>query len=263
MTRPDYDTREGIARYIKTFEGLRELRRLRHEAGYDRDEDLDEFCVLGRFYLDRSGNFGVLVENAPADIWKLSRYEPDNVWPAVLTGEELGLICRGDFWSAEHRSPFPPEGAVCPTCGKGWSLVDCWEFVTRLRDDAVEHPDCFQARTAKEQRAEFKKCFENAGFPDVNLITIPNEYHGNERRTGKPPYYASPWYLAQVGEGGVFKIGWRKSVISIDWSATGKYIGRHAYAPPEDDWVTSEAGLTHAHGYAKASQYLAKLVPLI
>jgi hypothetical protein len=103
-----------------------------------------------------------------------------------------------------------------------------------------------------------EEVFERAGYPRVNLITIPNEYWG-KGRNGKAPYYARPWYLAQVGESPVFKIGWRKSVLCIDWSDTGKRLPDLF----EGEEVTRDSTLVHAWGYDKAAEYLRKLVPAL
>lgn len=52
---------------------------------------------------------------------------------------------------------------------------------------------------------------------------------------------------------GLIQIGWRKRVISIDWSDTG--IRR---VVTEDD-VTKDDTMVHAYSYAKALAYLTAL----
>ena len=190
-----YNTKEGIASFLGSVKGLRALWHERHAAGHERKERLAEFCVLGRFYLDQCGNFYVLTRNAPADVWTKSAATA-GACPNVLTREELSLVCRGDHWGGELRDPLPPVNAVCDSCGRGWVLSDCHEFV--LNSDKVEHLGCYKRRCAAEQRAEFEACFRSAGFPRVNLVTIPNEYWGSD-------YYALPWYLAQVDDGRHFQ----------------------------------------------------------
>jgi hypothetical protein len=64
---------------------------------------------------------------------------------------------------------------------------------------------------------------------------------------------ASPWWLV-LTEYGLIKIGWRKRVINIDWSATG--LGA---APVTRDDVTQWRQGVHAYSYGKAVDYLSAL----
>lgn len=61
-----------------------------------------------------------------------------------------------------------------------------------------------------------------------------------------------PWWLVITGHG-VIRIGWRKRVIEIDWSDTGR-----AVEVTKDD-VTKEPMLVHAWSYPKALEYLTAL----
>lgn len=63
----------------------------------------------------------------------------------------------------------------------------------------------------------------------------------------------TPWWLVLTKSGPVV-VGWRKRVISINWSDTSvraKMTG--------DDQTTSEPEYCHAWGYAKAVEYLQTL----
>jgi hypothetical protein len=325
-----YNTAAGIRSYLADLAGLNRLFADRHAAGYERKERMAEFCVLGRFYLDTCGNCAPITENAPADLFKVSKYS-DARCPDVMTRDELELFMRGESLSWSMQCPAPPVYARCSVCGEAWTIENCHdvihntehgeatldEFVGqplgnvrqiaalvgkrshyinrdriinvtragkpdglmrdgrpwfRVKDSHViqagdvvtlqigvyTHDACYRRDSAARQRTEFEALFENAGFPRVNLVTIPNEYHGGGN--GRPvPYYAAPWYLAQVGNGPVFKIGWRKSVINIDWSASGLRLG--SLFASED--VTKDSGHIHAHGYEKAAEYLGKLVPAL
>jgi hypothetical protein len=62
----------------------------------------------------------------------------------------------------------------------------------------------------------------------------------------------SPWWLLESNIGIVI-IGWRKRVISIDWTSVAV-----RQVITEDD-VTKDEMSVHAYSYAKAVEYLAKL----
>jgi hypothetical protein len=153
------------------------------------------------------------------------------------------------------------EGIRNTTSGQPWRYVEK-DHVVMLGDVAFvqtlifKHDACYRRDLARRQREEMERAFAKAGYPKVNLITIPNEYHGGGNNGRKLPYYAAPWYMAQVGDGPIIKIGWRKSVISINWEATGKALP-DLFAGEE---VTKESYLVHAWGYDKAAEYLAKLL---
>jgi hypothetical protein len=91
--------------------------------------------------------------------------------------------------------------------------------------------------------------FEMAGFEVKSIHELPNGYWPDayvDRRRD------NPWWLVET-EIGLVKIGWRKRVINIDWSAT-------AYRQiATDDDVTKSEEMVHAWGYAKALQYLVNL----
>lgn len=325
----DYDTKEGIAGYLRSLTTLNVLSKLRN-AAYKRKERLNEFCVLGRFYFDNSGSCGPITDNAPADLYRVNKYDEESRCPPVMTRDELTLFMRGESFTWAHAWPFPPAYAKCSVCDQPWTIDNCHDIVTGdehtyvslepfvgiffakvkqlpefaerrwhvIHDEIVinparpgesdgkcsngnpwwrikasdyviqtgdiasvqlktfTHDACYRRDGATRQRAKFKEVFANAGLHDVSLITVPNEYWPKEK-SGRQPHYAAPWYLAQVGDLPPFKLGWRKSVISIDWSESGLRMRDEVFASED---VTKSATGIHAHGYAKASEYLAKLV---
>jgi hypothetical protein len=116
-------------------------------------------------------------------------------------------------------------------------------------------------------KADFEKCFADAGLGPVFMEPIPNEYH----RVDDPYALGNPWYNVATPIGYI-KIGWRKRVINIDWTRTvlqslveDKY--REGRRPPSGeellptilkDGETTSLGdfYVHAYGYEKATQYL-------
>lgn len=65
----------------------------------------------------------------------------------------------------------------------------------------------------------------------------------------------NPWWLVET-EHGLIKLGWRKRVIEIDWTSTGRRLPLTAIT--EED-VTKQDNLVHAWGYGKAVIYLQAL----
>lgn len=94
-----------------------------------------------------------------------------------------------------------------------------------------------------------------AGFPVTKTYKIENGYWPDV------PDYAglrreSPWWLVGTGAG-LILIGWRKKVISIDWSDTAI---RETITTDE---VTKDLHMVHAWSFAKAVEYLNALRRLI
>jgi hypothetical protein len=250
---PAYDTKAGILRYVADLAGLNQLIAKRHQAGYERRERLSEFCVLGRFYFDMCGNCGVMVERVPAELYHRNTARPQDTCPAVMTRDELILFMRGESFVWESPGdPCAPADATCSFCGVGWTIADCHDVEFIHSDKSWLHSRCFRRERARKQRSEFEQMFATAGFPKVNLVATRNEYWPRSEM-------GDPWYLAQVGEGAVLKIGWRKRVIHIDWSATQKDLSLLF----EGEDVTKSRSYIHAWGYEKAAAYLAKLVPAL
>lgn len=89
---------------------------------------------------------------------------------------------------------------------------------------------------------------ELAGFTVHGSWETKNMYWG--RNTPEPP--TGPWWLV-LTEYGIIRLGWRKRVLEIEWSAT-KIRGKVT----EDD-VTKEDSLVHAWNYVKGLEYLTAL----
>jgi len=66
-----------------------------------------------------------------------------------------------------------------------------------------------------------------------------------------------PWFEVTTRVG-VFIIGWRKSVISIDWEGTVGTKNAEELFPTED--VTKNGKSIHAWSYAKAKEYVTTII---
>jgi hypothetical protein len=247
----DYDTPEGIRQYLADgLIGLHRLRKRRHEAHYTRKESLEWWCVLGMFVADECGNFGIIRSGAPADRAHAELVEVKDV---LTRADVLGHHME---WSASTNA-LPPLDDVCPQCLHGWTMKTVRDHVyIGSRDDGsayhAYHKECLKHRNGETTRRQFEMAFMGAGFEDPEFRAIPNEYC--------PCEICAPWFLVETQELGFVKVGWRKSVIKIDWSRSQKahtLDGMQIFADQTN--VTHERSFTHAYGYEKASEYLRRL----
>jgi hypothetical protein len=92
-----------------------------------------------------------------------------------------------------------------------------------------------------------RQCFMVAGIGPIYTEETENLYWGE----GNAP--EDPWLIVTT-EFGVITFGWRKRVISIDWSKSKLKATADELFPDED--VTKQGCLIHAWGYDKAAEYL-------
>lgn len=92
---------------------------------------------------------------------------------------------------------------------------DPWSYVFQEGDYVYAnvlryaHKRCFQLKKSRESRDYYVQIFKDAGLPDPVMREVPNE-RCSER-------CCMPWQVGEFPFGDV-KIGWRSSVVSIDWS---------------------------------------------
>lgn len=344
-----YDTKAGITKAIKTLAGLVNLISARQEAGYQRQERLNEFYILGRYWLDTCGNCAKAIGKAPKDVI------PD--MPDVLTNDEFWAYTQALFILKSFSLSFslgddsiPLPSLKCTVCGKQWDVQNChdtvvWhktevfpltEFVGKTlgevkdffkqKDDAIYrmqpdiiirneknidlspkyaepkddwekkqvknehgwlserdgitddyviqagdegffniwtyyHQACNRKHLHQQEELRFKDIFEKAGFKDIRMASLPNEYC--------PCDHCAPWFNVNT-EFGTIKIGWRKRVINIDWSLLeqtlkecGKLPKKNILSLFKKEDVTKEETLIHAWGWEKAEEYLTKIHDLL
>lgn len=111
------------------------------------------------------------------------------------------------------------------------------------------HHACNRQRLNEEERIQFERIFEKAGFKelDVELLPTKNQYCACD--------YCACWFNVNTIYGTGILIGWRKRVINIDWSQWGYDF---SYLFPKEE-VTKWSGGIHAWGEEKAIEYLAKI----
>lgn len=117
-----------------------------------------------------------------------------------------------------------------------------------------------QLRTAKldpeapakraAQRAQFEGIFKAAGATAIHMRELPNGY------CPRPCCHNKPWFKV-TSEIGPVTIGWRKRVISIDWSESD--VPDYATLLFKDEETTREKQLIHAWSEVKATEYIRRL----
>lgn len=155
-TRPSYDTKDGIETWLSSLGGLNQLIGERRTAGYDRDECLREFVLLGRYYSDSCGNTGKI--SIALNGRMVSPKDADPAIPDVLTSEEFNEYLQAEFgeeaggYSRGMHASLPPPNVPCPCCSCLWTLEDCHE-AQEIPDREVMRLDDFVGKTF----AEFKR----------------------------------------------------------------------------------------------------------
>jgi len=102
---------------------------------------------------------------------------------------------------------------------------------------------------------QMKAVFLLAGIEIQQHWKLENEYWPDAYQELKK---SSPWWLVKT-EWGMIKIGWRKRVISIDWSGCDFKVDGGQLLEEGEQWITHWASGVHAYSYSKVIEYLSKL----
>jgi len=332
-----YDTKKGVEVAIRTLNGFCNLIYERYQAGYVREESLNQLYIFGDYSFDTVGNCSV---SQPS----IKKIYP-NI-PNVLTHAEFWEFIKKNSGGKDlfgisfvYDQSIPSELVHCPVCKKGWSIENVYDVITRRvnsdfklagfigkslgkvkqyyasradakyfigtepflhnnrfkdntpwtltpkndfektmvkndngwvgtkdgitddyiiqQDDVVTfsiihyfHSGCNREYLETKELNSFQEIFTKAGFSKIELKSIPNEYCSCNM--------CAPWFEANT-ELGVFKIGWRKRVINIDWTRVNnkKKLLKHLFIGED---VTKGNNYIHAWGDEKAIDYLSRIV---
>jgi hypothetical protein len=256
-----YDSKEGIEAHLTDLDGLHRLRQARREAGYDRNEHMHEWIVLGRFYLDTCGNFmPTIFEHDDGECYLKLDWLAESL-PRVISQKDL-LAVLTKLSMTSTMSSFPPETHHrCRECERGWTLATCHDAV-RCSDDSFAHAHCFALHREKQAFTTYYHAVTQSGLQGSRLDAIPNEYDPK----------GVPWARVRTLYG-TFKMGRRKRVFELDWSEVVKDRCRgRKYEEREKiqrafraqnlfskEDVTKEDALIHAWSEGKLVEYLTVL----
>lgn len=127
--------------------------------------------------------------------------------------------------------------------GYGFIARFLLDFMAQADENPQDEPGC----QFTEDKA--RSLFSLAGFEVLGIWELRNQYWPDHPRYDS---VRSPWWLVKTSIG-LVRIGWRKRVLSIDWSDSAIKIIL------TDDNVTKWEEGVHAYGYAKAVEYLTHL----
>lgn len=137
-SRDLYDTKEGIAGCLASLSGMHALIDARVDAGYRRNERLNQFVLFGRWALDSCGNIGRMIPGSISFVPK-DRF-PDI--PDVMTHEEFrAFIAKhapgeqmGITTVMSGPAIIAPWDVPCSVCGRKWSLADAYDIHIEPKD---------------------------------------------------------------------------------------------------------------------------------
>jgi hypothetical protein len=192
--------------------------------------------------------------------------------------ENAGYDAEGRFWMgldeyndgeirfscSSNRSDVSDD--ICVLCGKGWEKT-VLAFCDQMWDEdalAHLHRTCFERTLGHRERRDFLDALKEAGFDRQMLMQIkqiPNEYRGA---------WNVPWYELPVPflpNAPVLKFGARKRVYNIEIKGIND-LGVSLLADRFKEESTTKEGyeglyLIHAHGMAKASEYLKGILEVL
>jgi hypothetical protein len=105
------------------------------------------------------------------------------------------------------------------------------------------------AEYRKKEREDLLACFKGR---DILVEEIPNGY------CSRWCCSQTPWFKVTTSNG-VVTLGWRKSVIQIEWEPR-VFAGLTAEMIFPDENVTKSGRMIHAHGLNKAEEYISKIL---
>lgn len=172
-------------------------------------------------------------------------FEPS--FDQMVSMEDLKRVCPGKCISWSCRR-LPSVDDVCLHCGKGFDVLT--GATAYWSGDAWYHQKCNEILLHVSAEKFFRDvCDRVFGAASYILTPIPNGYGGGDN---------SPWFTAETSEGVIFKMGWRRSVILLDWSKWKGEEGPKAstFPPFRSEEVTKDGCSIHAWSKDSFERYL-------
>ena len=138
----DYDTAEGIEKYISCLDDIHTLVKIRKmHVKANPDKKLHHFVLFGKYLLQELG-----------DIERLCCYTPFEA-PDVCTEKEF-LHMFGSY-HRQHTAHIPKDNTICPICSQKFTIEDMKNSEFDLINGKICHEAC------KEEYLEKKFLMEN------------------------------------------------------------------------------------------------------
>jgi len=196
----------------------------------------------------------------------MSTYDPDSLVGYTMIHAEESWGGKGTFGikifikdTERDKLDVPVnrhgKKAKFNTDGDWKSVYDAVKLITiGIRGSTEKLKPDFAEKKVKQQEY-YKNLFVEAGITTVYMQELPNGYCPE----GGWCCLDKPWFKVTTPFGHV-KIGWRKSVINIDWTESDIRPGGEELFPNENvtrgGKYSDEAKYIHAHGDKKAIEYL-------
>jgi len=181
--RPWYDTRANIVIALQSLKKLELLLQARHTAGYQREERLNEWVILGSYRLDSCGN-----------CMKATGWIPKVEFPWIPDVQTLKQFnnflnkydkreYKSTWWTIS--SDLPRHDLICPECKKGWTIENCFDVVRRTKTETWPLKE-FEGKTLAVVKAFFAKRTDAEIFMQSDLLIR------NDGFIDKTPQYPNP-----------------------------------------------------------------------
>ena len=249
VPRSTFDTVTGIKKSLINLSDLNEMlqnRSIFHKA-YE-SERLNEFIIFGCFGLDQFGQVmsiektakGKLKTNGDVEEFE-SFYKKNN--------KKLTLTFNG--------YAIPTAGAICPCCGKKFTIDDIKNNPCVYIDGKFYHDNCWRNYRKLTEIDSFTRNLIGYLYKDTDyqFELLPNGYCHQDCCSH------IPWFLFHTIDGDI-KMGWRQRVITIEWQANYKPFDMAELFGTEyvTKWEKNGKRGIHAWGKDKALQYLKKVL---
>lgn len=213
------------------------------------------WMLFGRFVLLANSDFNNVGRVAAVN-WRLP-FDPDFLNPVVRLEDIKGLLRlrNGEFPAFNHywpTDPIPTDSTLCPGCDSGWDINNFWvRYAEDTRPEhfslpmlVLWHPRCWAISDHLKELDWFKNIFAQVPLLKNTPIVPVKSRDSTESR---------PWFKLLL-PGGDITIGWQRSIIYIGFpehvTAGGQFLLEN---------VTQGDNYIHAHGEAKAVEYLAAI----
>lgn len=235
---PWYDCIKGIEEHLSSIKELNDLASARYEAGYNRNEILSEWCILGFIFTDSAGNFSLITQGAPADgCFK-------NCVPPVISRKDMFTYTNA--FTATFTSAIPSVTDICELCKSNWNISNIRDYFHTGQN--TRHLSCHRKNIIDKTISRLTNLIIKAEIKFTKIEPVPNEYCLDENFFG-------PWIIVHTDHGHI-KLGDRKRVYEIDWSGIKRNISSNIFV---NENVTKSDFFIHAWSDEDAIKYLKKI----
>ena len=237
----EFDTLQSIKKSLHSlsaFENVIKSRRM--FAKSHSDAGLKEFIVFGRLRLMHDGKLG---------------YVCTDEYPQIK--EDVEEVFRNSWYLP---SDIPSASAVCPCCGKPFTIEDVKNGTYEFVDHIPWHIDCWHEYRRQKEIYKVINCLMDYVYEPVKrqcqYELLPNGYYKDA------PHI--PWFLYHTPDGDII-VGWRKRVISLEWQENFKAFDFEKLFSSENatKWQKNGKRGIHACGEDKAAEYLWKVLKAV